>query len=41
MNAQTFMTLDRINSFIPLKPHSLDPPEMYHNIKLKNKIFKY
>ena len=32
--------MDRINSFLPLKPDSLGPPEMYLGAKLKKTTFK-
>ena len=32
--------MDRINSFLPLKPDSVGPPEMYLGAKLKKKTFK-
>eukprot|EP00804_Cyclotella_cryptica_P011569 CCRYP_012075-RA/>CCRYP_012075-RA protein AED:0.42 eAED:0.45 QI:0/0/0/1/0/0/2/0/162 len=32
--------MDRINSFLPLKPDSVGPPEMYLGAKLKRKTFE-
>jgi len=32
--------MDKINSFLPLKPDSVSPPEMYLNAKLKKKTFE-
>jgi hypothetical protein len=32
--------MDKINSFLPLKPDSVSPPKMYLRTKLKKKTFK-
>ena len=37
-NPKTIM--DKINSFLPLKPDSVGPPEMYLGAKLKKKKFQ-
>ena len=32
--------MDKINSFLPLKPDSVSPPKIYLRTKLKKKTFK-
>eukprot|EP00804_Cyclotella_cryptica_P004576 CCRYP_006919-RA/>CCRYP_006919-RA protein AED:0.41 eAED:0.41 QI:0/-1/0/1/-1/1/1/0/81 len=32
--------MDKINSFLPLKPDSVGPPEMYLGTKLRKKTFE-
>ncbi|KAL7475001.1 hypothetical protein ACHAW6_000937 [Cyclotella cf. meneghiniana] len=34
------MLMDKIDSFLPLKPESIGPPEMYLAAKLKKKTFE-
>ena len=39
MTPSTSYFMDKINSFLPLKPDSVGPPEMYLGAKLKWEIF--